>query len=81
MLPIAKFAVTGLASMGAGTVINHVFSNVVKNSTGIAKVLVWFGVTGLSITVGSVVQREVGKQFDETVDAVKEIRTHIEIED
>lgn len=81
MLPLAKTLVTGLSSIGAGMLTKHVFSVVVKNATGFNKILAVFGSAGLSIAVGAVVSREVEKQFDETVKAVKEARDHIEIED
>lgn len=81
MLPIAKIALSGLTSLGAGMLTKHVFSVVVKNATGFNKILAVFGSAGLSIAVGAVVSREVEKQFDETVKAVKEARDHIEIED
>lgn len=81
MLPIAKIALSGLTSLGAGMLTKHMFSVVVKNATGFNKILAVFGSAGLSIAVGAVVSREVEKQFDETVKAIKEARDHIEIED
>ena len=81
MLPIAKIALSGLTSLGAGMLTKHMFSVVVKNATGFNKILAVFGSAGLSIAVGAVVSREVEKQFDETVKAVKEARDRIEIED
>lgn len=81
MLPLAKTLVTGLSSIGAGMLTKHMFSVVVKNATGFNKILAVFGSAGLSLAVGAVVSREVEKQFDETVKAVKEARDHVEIED
>lgn len=81
MLPVAKIALIGLTSSGASVITNHLFSTLVKNSSGFAKILVWFGSAGISLAVSGAVAREVGKQFDETVEAIKEVRAHIEIED
>lgn len=81
MLPIAKTLVTGLSSIGAGMITSSLFQPFYKNANGITKILLWFGGAGLGIATSNVVQREVGKQFDAVVEAVKETRDHVEIED
>lgn len=81
MLPLAKTLVTGLSSIGAGMIASSLFQPFYKNANGITKILLWFGGAGLGIATGNVVQREVGKSFDEAIGAIKEDRDHIEIED
>lgn len=81
MLPLAKTLVTGLSSLGAGMIASSLFQPFYKNASGIQKIILWFGGAGLGIAAGNVVQREVGKQFDNVIDAVKEARDRIEIED
>ena len=74
MLPVAKTVITGITSLGAGMIASSLFGP-------FQKILLWFGGLGLGVAASNIVQREVGKTFDETVDAVKEARNHIEIED
>lgn len=81
MLPVAKIILSGLTSIGAGMIASKLTKPLVSNSSGIAKILLWFGSVGTGITASAIVAREVEKQFDETVAAVKEARSHIEIED
>lgn len=81
MLPLAKTVLTTSSSVGAGMIITRILSPFVKNASGLAKVLMWLGSMGIGIAVSSQVTKAVGIQFDETVDAVKEARNHIEIED
>lgn len=81
MLPLAKTVVTGLTALGAGQIASSLFAPFYKNANGIQKILLWFGGMGLGVAAGNIVQREVGKQFDDIVDAIKEARDHIEIED
>lgn len=81
MLPFAKTLITGISSIGAGMIASSLFQPFYKNSSGIQKILLWFGGIGLGVAASNVVQREVGKTFDETVEAVKEARNHVEIED
>lgn len=81
MLPLAKTLVTGLSSLGAGMIASSLFQPFYKNANGITKILLWFGGAGLGIAAGNVVQREVGKSFDEAIGAIKEARDRIEIED
>ena len=52
-----------------------------RTPNGIAKILLWFGSVGTGVAASAIVAREVEKQFDETVKAVKEARDHVEIED
>ena len=54
---------------------------IVSNSSGIAKILLWFGSVGTGIAASAIVAREVELQFDATIKAVEEARDHIEIED
>ena len=81
MLLFTKTIVTGLSSLGAGMIATSLFQPFYKNANGIQKILLWFGGVGLGIAAGNIVQRETEKQFDTVVDAVKEVRDHIEIED
>lgn len=81
MLPFAKTLITGISSIGAGMIASSLFQPFYKNANGIKKILLWFGGIGLGVAASNVVQREVGKTFDETVEAVKEARNHVEIED
>lgn len=81
MLPFAKTLITGISSIGAGMIASSLFHPFYKNANGIQKILLWFGGIGLGVAASNVVQREVGKTFDETVEAVKEARNHVEIED
>lgn len=81
MLPFAKTLITGISSIGAGMIASSLFQPFYKNANGIQKILLWFGGIGLGVAASNVVQREVGKTFDETVEAVKEARNHVEIED
>lgn len=81
MLPVAKIVITGLTSLGAGIIAGRLDSLFYKNANGIQKILLWFGGIGLGVAASNIVQREVGKTFDDTVDAVKEARNHVEIED
>ena len=81
MLPGAKTVITGISSLGAGMIASSLFQPFYKNANGIQKILLWFGGFGLGIAASNVVQREVGKSFDEVVGAIKEARDHIEIED
>ena len=81
MLPVAKTVITGITSLGAGMIASSLFGTFYKNANGIQKILLWFGGLGLGVAASNSVQREVGKTFEETVGAVKEARTHIEIED
>ena len=81
MLPVAKIIISGLSSIGAGMIVSRLTKPIVSNSSGIAKILLWFGSVGTGIAASAIVAREVEKQFDETVAAVKEVSTHIEIED
>ena len=77
MLPFAKTLITGISSIGAGMIASSLFQPFYKNANGITKILLWFGGAGLGIAASNVVQREVGKTFDETVEAVKEARNHV----
>ncbi|MBF1309328.1 MAG: hypothetical protein HXN00_07840 [Porphyromonadaceae bacterium] len=81
MLPVAKIILSGLTSIGAGMIASKLTKPLVSNSSGIAKILLWFGSVGTGIAASAIVAREVEKQFDETVAAVKEARSHVEIED
>ena len=81
MLPVAKIILSGLTSIGAGMIASKLTKPLVSNSSGIAKILLWFGSVGTGIAASAIVAREVEKQFDETVAAVKEARIHVEIED
>lgn len=81
MLPVAKIIISGLSSIGAGMIARKLTKPIVSNANGIAKILLWFGSVGTSVAASAIVAREVEKQFDETVNAVKEARDHIEIED
>lgn len=81
MLPVAKTVITGISSLGAGMIASSLFQPFYKNANGLTKIVLWFGGAGLGIAAGNIVQREVGKQFDDVIDAVKEARDHIEIED
>lgn len=81
MLPFAKTLITGISSIGAGMIASRLFQPFYKNANGIQKILLWFGGIGLGVAASNIVQREVGKTFDETVEAVKEARNHVEIED
>lgn len=81
MLPITKTLVTGLSSLGAGMIASSLFQPFYKNANGLTKIVLWFGGAGLGIAAGNIVQREVGKQFDDVIDAVKEARDRIETED
>lgn len=81
MLPVAKTVISGLTSLGASMIATRLFQPFYKNANGIQKILLLFGGTGLGIAAGNIVQREVEKQFDETVTAIKEARDHFEIED
>ena len=81
MLPLAKTLVTGLSSLGAGMIASSLFQPFYKNANGLTKIVLWFGGAGLGIAAGNIVQREVGTQFDEVIDAVKEARDRIETED
>ena len=81
MLPVAKTVISGLTSLGAGMIATSLFQPFYKNANGIQKILLWFGGAGLGIAASNIVQREVGKQFDDVIGAVKEARDHIEIED
>lgn len=81
MLPVAKIILSGLTSIGAGMIASKLTKPLVSNSSGIAKILLWFGSVGTGIAASAIVAREVEKQFDETVAAVKEARNHVEIED
>ena len=81
MLLVAKTVISGLTSLGAGMIATSLFQPFYKNANGIQKILLLFGGAGLGIAAGNIVQREVEKQFDETVTAIKEARDHFEIED
>ena len=81
MLPVAKIILSGLTSIGAGMIASKLTKPLVSNSSGIAKILLWFGSVGTGIAASAIVAREVEKQFDETVAAIKEARSHVEIED
>ena len=81
MLPVARIVISGLSSIGAGMIASKLTKPLVSNANGIAKILLWFGSVGTGIAASAIVAREVDKQFDETVAAVKETSTHIEIED
>lgn len=81
MLPVARIVISGLSSIGAGMITSKLTKPLVSNASGIAKILLWFGSLGTGIAASAIVAREVEKQFDETVAAVKEARNHIEIED
>lgn len=81
MLPVAKIIISGLSSIGAGMIASRLTKPIVSNSRGICKILLWFGSVGTGLAASAIVSREVEKQFDETVKAVKEARDHIEIED
>lgn len=81
MLPVAKIILSGLTSIGAGMIASKLTKPLVSNSSGIAKILLWLGSVGTGIAASAIVSREVEKQFDETVAAVKEARSHVEIED
>ena len=81
MLPVAKIIISGLSSIGAGMIASRFTKPIISNSNGIAKILLWFGSVGTGIAASTIVAREVEKQFDETVKAVKEASTHIEIKD
>lgn len=81
MLPVAKIIISGLSSIGAGMIASRLTKPIVSNSRGICKILLWFGSVGTGWAASAIVSREVEKQFDETVKAVKEARDHIEIED
>lgn len=81
MLPVAKTVISGLTSLGAGMISTSLFQPFYKNANGIQKILLWFGGAGLGIAAGNIVQREVEKQFDETVTAIKEARDCFKIED
>lgn len=81
MLPVAKIILSGLTSIGAGMIASKLTKPLVSNSSGIAKILLWFGSVGTGLAASAIVAREVEKQFDETVAAVKEARSHVEIED
>ena len=81
MLPVAKIILSGLTSIGAGMIASKLTKPLVSNSSGIAKILLWFGSVGTGIAASAIVAREVEKQFDETVAAVKEARSHVEIKD
>lgn len=81
MLPGAKTVISGLTSLGAAMIATSLFQPFYKNANGIQKILLWFGGAGLGIAAGNIVQREVEKQFDETVTAIKKARDHFEIED
>lgn len=81
MLPVAKGIITGLTSLGAGMIATRLFQPFYKNANGITKILLWFGGAGLGIAASNVVQREVGEQFDDIVEAVKDARDYIEIKD
>lgn len=81
MLPVAKTVITGISSLGAGMIASSLFQPFYKNANGLTKIVLWFGGAGLGIAAGNIVQREVGKQFDDVIEAVKEARDCIEIED
>lgn len=81
MLPVAKIILSGLTSIGAGMIASKLTKPLVSNSSGIAKILLWFGSVGTGIAASAIVAREVEKQFDETVAAVKEARSRVEIKD
>lgn len=81
MLPVAKIIISGLSSIGAGMIASRLTKPIVSNSRGICKILLWFGSVGTGIAASAIVAREVEKQFDETVKAIKDASTHIEIED
>ena len=81
MLPLTKTLVTGLSSLGAGMIASSLSQPFYKNANGLTKIVLWFGGAGLGIAAGNIVQREVGKQFDDVIDAVKEARDRIETED
>jgi hypothetical protein len=81
MLPVAKIILSGLTSIGAGMIASKLTKPLVSNSNGIAKILLWFGSVGTGIAASAIVAREVENQFEETVAAVKEARSHVEIED
>lgn len=81
MLPVAKTVITGISSLGAGMIASSLFQPFYKNANGLTKIVLWFGGAGLGIAAGNIVQREVGKQFDDVIEAVKEARDRIEIED
>ena len=81
MLPVARIVISGLSSIGAGMIASKLAKPLVSNASGIAKILLWFGSLGTGIAASAIVAREVEKQFDETVAAVKKARNHIEIED
>lgn len=81
MLPVAKIIISGLSSLGAGMIASKLTKPIVSNANGIAKILLWFGSVGTGVAASAIVAREVEKQFDETVKAVKEARDHIETED
>jgi len=81
MLPVAKIIISGLSSIGAGMIASKLTKPIVSNSSGIAKILLWFGSVGTGIAASAIVAREVELQFDATIKAVEEARDHIEIED
>ena len=81
MLPVAKIIISGLSSIGAGMIASRLTKPIVSNSRGICKILLWFGSVGTGLAASAIVSREVEKQFDDIVDAIKEARDHIEIED
>lgn len=81
MLPIARIIISGLSSIGAGMIASKLTKPIVSNANGICKILLWFGSVGTGVATSAIIQREVEKQFDDTVAAVKEARNHIEIED
>lgn len=81
MLPIARIIISGLSSIGAGMIASKLTKPIVSNANGICKILLWFGSVGTGVAASAIIQREVEKQFDDTVAAVKEARNHIEIED
>lgn len=81
MLPVAKIIISGLSSIGAGMIASRLTKPIASNSRGICKILFWFGSVGTGLAASAIVSREVEKQFDETVKAVKEARDHVEIED
>lgn len=81
MLPVARIVISGLSSIGAGMIASKLTKPLVSKANGIAKILLWFGSVGTGIAASAIIAREVEKQFDETVAAVKEASTHIEIED
>ena len=81
MLPVAKIIISGLSSFGAGMIVSKLTKPIVSNANGIDKILLWFGSVGTCVAASTIVAREMEKQFDETVAAVKEARGHVEIED